>query len=93
MTLPSDINAACLEQRWGTILDSQARSRYDLRVLLPLPGAPGTDPCMENDGIRSLETPCRHALPTRSPQWGRVVQLCGSRAGRVKRLNQKLGIR
>lgn len=105
LTFPSDINAAFIEQLWATILDSQALSSYDLIVLLPLTGDPGIDPCMENDGIRSVETAYRawvdaafkqlyrHDLPTRSPQCCRVVEISGTRAGRVKRLEQELGIR
>jgi hypothetical protein len=105
LTFPSDINAAFIEQLWGTILDSQALSSYDLIVLLSLTGDPSIDPRMENDGIRSVETAYRawvdaafkqlyrHDLPIRSPQCCRVVEISGSRAERVKRLDQELGIR
>jgi hypothetical protein len=104
LAFPSDINAAFIEELWRTILDSQALSSYDLIVFLPLTGDPRIDPCMENDGIRSVEVAYRdwvdaafkqlyrHDLPARSPQGSRVVEITGGRADRVKRLEQELGI-
>ncbi|MDI9406070.1 MAG: AAA family ATPase [Chitinophagaceae bacterium] len=105
LAFPSDIDAAFIEELWGTILDSQALSSYDLIVFLPLTGDPRIDPRMENDGIRSVEAAYRdwvdaafkqlyrHDLPARSPQGCPVLEISGGRADRLKRLEQELGIR
>lgn len=104
LPFPSDINAAFIEQLWSMILESQALACYDLIAFLPLTGEPGIDPCLENDGIRSVEGAYRawvdaafkqlyrHDLPARCPQACRVVEISGGRPERVKSLEEAIGL-
>lgn len=104
LPFPSDINAAFIEQLWSMILESQALASYDLIAFLPLTGEPGIDPCLENDGIRSVEGAYRawvdaafkqlyrHDLPARCSQACRVVEISGGRPERVKSLEEAIGL-
>jgi len=104
LPFPSDINAAFIDQLWSMILQSRALASYDLIAFLPLTGKPGIDPCLENDGIRSVEGAYRawvdaafkqlyrHDLPARCPQAFRVVEISGGRPERVKSLEEAIGL-
>lgn len=104
LPFPSDINAAFIEELWRTITESQALSHYDLIAFVPLTGDPSRDPCMENDGIRSVERAYRdwvdaafkqlyrHDLPNRIAGSCRVVEISGSRPDRVMQLERLIGM-